>query len=150
MVRGIFLFSTVLFAVVCFALPAQAQVTGKDRLIHADKNRDGVVDQKEMNKEKQRERMQKADTNCDGVLSSSEKVKACSKVNTVAEKKYDANGDGWLDASEGSEYLKDKYTVIKTEGKAKVDSSLEAKYDTNKDGVIDSNEAQALKKDLEG
>jgi hypothetical protein len=132
MARVMVLLVTVFLAAVCFMLPAQADVTRQGR-----------------HKEKQCERVKKADTNCDGVLSSAEKVKARSRTNTTAEQKYDANGDGWLDATEGKEYLKDKYTVIKTDGKAKVDTQLETQYDTNKDGVIDAGEAAALKKELE-
>jgi hypothetical protein len=44
--------------------------------------------------------------------------------------------------------LKDKNTLISTQGKAKVDSALEAQYDTNKDGIIDRSEAGALQADL--
>ena len=160
MIRAIIMSVMVLFAALCFMLPAQADVTRQEKLKHADKNRDSVVDNKEMRMEKNWERShdaqvnttaeKKADTNGDGVLSSAEKVKVRSKANTEAEKKYDENDDGWLDATEGKAYLEDKYIIIKTEGKAKVDSSLEEPYDTNKDGVIDANEAQALKKHLEG
>jgi Ca2+-binding EF-hand superfamily protein len=70
------------------------------------------------------------------------------KVNTPIEKKYDANGDGWLQPDEVREMLKDKQAIIKTHGKAKVDTELEARYDANGDGIIDANEAKAMAGDL--
>ena len=70
------------------------------------------------------------------------------RVNTKTEKKYDKNGNGWLEPAEVKEMLQDKYTIVKTEGKAIVDTPLEAEYDTNKDGVIDSDEAVAMADDI--
>jgi len=70
------------------------------------------------------------------------------KVSNNVEKKYDSNGDGYLQPQECKEMLKDKQTIINTNGKAKVDSAVEAEYDTNKDGVIDAKEAEALKEAL--
>ncbi|MFA6385055.1 MAG: hypothetical protein WCY10_06810 [Candidatus Omnitrophota bacterium] len=100
--------------------------TKAEKFEHADKNDDGKVDRKEMKMERRFEAKQK------------------SEVNTAVEKRYDANNDGVINPAEAKEMLKDKYTLISTEGKAKVDSPLEAQYDTNQDGVIDSSEAAAL------
>ena len=161
--------------------------TPADKFKHADKNKDGVVDKKEMHTEKKWEQKQhsnvntwwekRADTNGDGKVDASEAAAwkklekerldlnndgvidakerrlswrhARSRVNTALEKKYDANGDGWLEPAEVKEMLKDKYTLIKTHGKAKVDTDLEAEYDTNGDGVIDANEAEVMKQDTQ-
>ena len=126
---------------------------------HADRNKDGVVDKREFRMEKQweqkQERLKKtgADLNGDGVISPREKRlkwrhEHCN-VNTPLEKKYDENGDGWLQPQETKEFLKDRYTLIKTNGKAAVDSPIEKEYDTNEDGIIDAQEAEALKEDLQ-
>jgi Ca2+-binding EF-hand superfamily protein len=161
--------------------------TPEEKYKHADKNKDGVVDKKEMHMEKQWEQKQrskvntrwekKADTNGDGIVDANEasaweklekeqldlnndgiidaKEKRLywqhsrAKVNTAIEKKYDANGDGWLEPAEAKEMLKDKQVLIKTHGKAKVDTALEAEYDTNGDGVIDAKEAEAMKQDTQ-
>ena len=155
-------------------------------MYHADKNKDGVVDRKELTKEKQWEKNKKAsantwwekraDTNNDGKVSSEElsawkKLKkekidlnndgvidakerrlswrhAKSRVNTEVEKKYDANGDGWLEPAEVKQLLTDKHTIIKTRGKARVDTELESEYDANNDGVIDLPEAKIMHHDL--
>jgi len=73
---------------------------------------------------------------------------ARARVNTGVEKKYDKNSDGWLEPAEAKEMLRDKYTIVKTEGKAVVDTPLEADYDTNNDGVIDPKEAEAMADDI--
>jgi Ca2+-binding EF-hand superfamily protein len=154
---------------------------------YMDKNKDGVVDKKEIQVEKKSEQKQssevntrwekKADTNGDGIVDANEaaswgKLKkerldlnndgvidawekrlywknSSTRVNTTVEKKYDKNGDDWLEPAEAQEMLKDKYTLIRTHGKAKVDTDLEAEYDTNGDGVIDANEAEAMKQDTQ-
>jgi hypothetical protein len=164
---------------------ALAQPSRAAKLKHADKNKDGVVDRKEMHMEKAWEHKQgakvntwwerRADTNNDGVVDSTElsswkqfekesldlnndgvvdakERRLCwkharSRVNTALEQKYDKNGDGWLEPAEAKEMLKDRYTLIKTQGQAKVDSAVEEEYDTNNDGVIDASEAEAMKED---
>jgi hypothetical protein len=92
---------------------------------HADKNKDGVVDQKEIVMEKK------------WVY----KNKHQYKVNTPVEVKYDKNKNGWIDPSESKELLKDRYILIMTDGQARVDTVIEAEYDINKDGIIDKEEA---------
>lgn len=94
------------------------------RLKHMDKDGDGVIDAKERNLWWLHRRW---------------------KVDTELEKKYDKDGDGWLNGEEARELLKDRWTLIATDGKAKVDSAIEKEYDANGDGVIDKEEADALK-----
>ena len=66
-------------------------------------------------------------------------------MNTPLEKKYDADGNGWLSKSETIALLKDRLRVITTRGRAKVHTPLEKEFDTNGDGVIDRSEAEAMK-----
>jgi hypothetical protein len=104
------------------------------RFEHADRNDDGVVDRKEMHMEKNWERKQW--------------VKNRARVNNPVEVKYDKNGDGWLEPAETKEMLKDRYEVIKTDGKAKVNTAVEAQYDTNNDGILDAKEAHEMLEDI--
>lgn len=118
----------------------------------ADTNNDGKVDDSELSAWKQLTK-ERIDLNNDGVIDPKER-RLCwrhgrSKVNTALEQKYDANGDGWLEAAEVKELLKDRAQIIKTEGKAKVDSGIEEEYDANNDGVIDASEAGEMKGDCE-
>ena len=163
MYKKIFLSTLILLVSGClvYALAIAAQPTQAEKFKHADRNKDGVVDKKEMHMEKDWKKQQrskvntgwekKADTNKDGIVDSNElvnwksSIQVRSQVNTAVEKRYDTNSDGWIDATEAKELLKDKYTIIKTHGKAKVDTQIEAQYDTNGDGVIDANEAEAFK-----
>lgn len=122
-----------------------------------DVNGDGVIDRREAHAlrvalgeraivDKQWEKI--ADRNKDGKVDAHEaKVfwrKHKSKVDTPIEKKYDADGNGWLSGSEAKKMLGDLATLIKTNGKAKVNTPLEKQFDANADGIIDSAEAQAL------
>lgn len=117
----------------------------------ADTDGNGTVDNNELTawKNLQKERI---DLNNDGTIDAKERRlcwrHAKSKVNTAVEKKYDENGDGWLEPEETKKMLSDKHTLIKTEGRAKVDSEIEAEYDANGDGIIDGSEANALKEDI--
>jgi hypothetical protein len=65
------------------------------------------------------------------------------------EKKYDADGDGWLTGDEAKEYMKDRLRLIHTNGRAKVDTDIEKEFDANGDGIIDRSEAQAIRDALE-
>jgi Ca2+-binding EF-hand superfamily protein len=121
-----------------------------------DVNGDGVIDRREAHAlrvalgeraivDKQWEKI--ADRNKDGKVDAHEaKVfwrKHKSKVDTPIEKKYDADGNGWLSGSEAKKMLGDLATLIKTNGKAKVNTPLEKQFDANADGIIDSAEAHA-------
>jgi len=159
--------------VVLIALLFLAGIAEAEKFKRADKNKDGIVDVKEKQAAKKHKkkagqnknevinedeiaawkklRMEKMDLNRDGKIDADEKriswrhVK--SRANTAIKKKYDLNGDGWLDQQEAKKLLKDKYEIIKTKGEAKVDTNIEEGYDTNEDGVIDSEEAEAIKED---
>jgi Ca2+-binding EF-hand superfamily protein len=118
----------------------------------ADTNKDGRVDAGELSAWRILER-ERLDLDGDGVISPRER-RCCwmhvrSRVNTSLESTYDENGDGWLQPDEVKELLKDRYTLIKTQGKARVDSPIEEEYDTDGDGIIDDKEAGALIEDLE-
>jgi len=133
-----------------------------ERSTRVDRNRDGVVDRKEIVMEHKLEQKQRAKVNTpaekkldrdhDGIVEPEEArlgwKKARAKVNTPVEQRYDKNGNGWLEPDEAREMLKDKALLIKTKGRAKVDTELEAKYDTNNDGVLDPDEAAAMEEDL--
>ena len=142
------------------------------RLQHADRNKDGVVMPREMNAEKRFEKLADAngdgkvepaevrayryrviDVNHDGKITVEERrayyVSWKRVVNTEAEKKYDANGDGYLEWPEAREFLKDRLTIINTDGKAIVNTDIEREFDDNGDGVIDRSEAAELKEALD-
>ncbi len=114
----------------------------------ADANGDGKVDVKELRVF----HVSKMDVDGDGKITGIERrtywVQKRAVVNTAAEKKYDANADGYLSWEEGRELLKDRLIVINTEGKAIVNTDLEAEFDANADGIIDRAEAPALQEAL--
>ena len=64
---------------------------------------------------------------------------------TSVEKKYDANGNGYLSPVEAKELLKDRLRLVRTHGRAKVNTPLEREFDANNDGIIDRKEAEAIK-----
>ena len=187
MYKRLVLITIMVLALAVFVSQASAKPPVEVRAKHADRNQDGVVDNKEIQMEKQWEQKQRAkvntwwekradtnndgkvdtdelaawkqltrerlDLNNDGVIDAKERRlswrHARARVNTALEKKYDANADGWLEPAEVKELLKDRYTLIKTNGKAKVDTAIEEDYDTNGDGVIDAGEAAAMKEDTQ-
>ena len=131
--RNRFILVVVLFLICSFPLVfAKAGKSTKFR--HADRNKDGVVDKKEMRMEHKWERRHR--------------IKNKAKVNNRIEAKYDKNGDGWLQPAEAKKMLKDKHKLIRTKGKAKVDTAVEAEYDTNKDGILDAAEAETMFEDI--
>lgn len=117
----------------------------------ADTDNDGVVEPVEA-KEMKETMKEKFDLNNDGVVDKTEKMVSWqhsrAKVNTLLEQKYDANNDGWLEPVEAKELVKDRYELIKTDGKAKADTDIEKEYDTNKDGILDQGEAKAMFNDI--
>lgn len=70
-------------------------------------------------------------------------------VNTDLERKYDANGDGYLEWPEGRELLKDRLRVVETDGRAVVNTDIEREFDADGDGVIDREEADAIREVLD-
>lgn len=133
--KSLVLLLSLLFAGVSATVFAEVnEPTKAEKFEHADKNDDGAVDKKEMHMEKNWEQNKAAENR--------------SLVNSPVEKRYDRDGNGWLDSKETKALLKDKYTIIQTDGKAKVNTAIETKYDANKDGVIDAAEAEAMQTDM--
>lgn len=117
--------------------------------VQADTNKDGKVSRAELHAY----HLAKLDADHNGVITVEErrahwKLKHA-VVDTPAEKRYDTNGDGYLSWDEGREFLKDRLTLIKTNGRAAVSNEMELEFDTNKDGVIDRDEAVGLKAALD-
>ncbi len=110
----------------------------------ADGNADGKVDAKEL----RTYHMKVMDGDGNGKITAEERkrywVEKHAVVDTVVEKKYDANKDGYLTWDEGREMMKDRARIIETEGRALVTSELEMEFDANADGIIDRTEAPAL------
>lgn len=110
----------------------------------ADANADGNVDVKEL----RLYHVKVMDSDGDGKITVVERkmywMKKHAVVNTMVEKKYDANADGYLTWDEGREMMKDKARIIETDGRALVSNDLEMEFDANADGVIDRSEAPAL------
>ena len=115
----------------------------------ADANGDGRVEPAE----RRAYRLQVIDINHDGIITVEERrayyVSWKRVVNTDAERKYDANGDGYLEWPEAREFLKDRLTIINTDGKAIVNTDIEREFDENGDGVIDKEEAAAVREALD-
>ena len=98
------------------AAPGKAKVDTKWEK-KADKNRDGIVDPKEMRRRRQAIK------------------KGKSEVDTGWEKKADKNQDGIIDAKELENWRqRDK------KRKSKVDTRWEKKADKNRDGIVDAKE----------
>ena len=130
----VLLISLLLVGVSTTVFAEVSEPTKAEKFEHADKNDDGAVDNKEIHMEKKWEQKKAAENR--------------SFVNSPAEKRYDIDGNGWLDSKETKALLKDKYAIIQTDGKAKVNTAIETKYDANKDGVIDAAEAEAMQNDM--
>ena len=111
----------------------------------ADRNKDGKVGPRE-----HRAFVHKSmDKNNDGRVDLKERAgywsAAKSGVNTPLEKKYDADGDGWLTGDEAREFMRDRLRLIRTDGRAKVSNPLERRFDADGDGIIDRDEAEAIR-----
>jgi len=157
---------------VCFS-SAPAQNPGKAaRKAHADRNKDGQVDGKEMKMEKNWEKTKakvdkpweaKADANKDGVVQPVEAkgyFRAKSVVDRPWEEKADANSDGKVDWKEVKVYHK---TQMDSDGngavsveerrsywvktKSFVNTEIEKKYDKDSDGYLNWEEGRELLKD---
>lgn len=115
----------------------------------ADTDHDGRVEPVEA----RAHRLQVIDVNKDGSISVEERRAYYGSwkrvVSNDAERKYDANGNGSFEWPEAREYLKDRLTIINTDGKAIVDSDIEREFDDNRDGVIDGVEAAQIKEALD-
>lgn len=115
----------------------------------ADANGDGKVEPAEA----RIYRTQIIDINRDGTITVEERRGYYASwkrvVNTDAERKYDANGDGYLEWPEARKFLEDRLTIINSDGKAIVNTDIEREFDDNGDGVIDRNEAIELKEALD-
>lgn len=124
-------------------------VVNTPREKRADANGDGKVEPAEF----RAYRLQVIDVDKDGTITVEERRAYYGSwkrvVNTDAEKKYDANGDGYLEWPEARKFLQDRLTIINTDGKAIVNTDIERDFDDNGDGVIDAIEAADLKDLLE-
>jgi len=111
----------------------------------ADTDGDGRVSVKEL----RTHRHTVMDKDGNGKINAKERrmfwLKKKSKVNTAYEKKYDADGNGYITGDEAKELLRDRLRIINTHGRAIVNTDLEREYDANGDGVIDVEEAKAIK-----
>jgi len=133
-------------ALVCFVSVALAAKPGSAaRFRHADRNKDGVVDKKEIRMEKNWEHKQsskvntwwekRADTNGDGKVDVGE-LDAWKKL---TKERIDLNGDGEIDAKERR--------LCWRHARSKVNTAIEQKYDTNGDGWLEPSEVKEMLKD---
>lgn len=109
-----------------------------------DTNDDGVVDRSEIE--------DRYDRNDDGKITPQEARTALqrqqAKVSNPFERRYDADGNGWISHQERREMAKAKLRLIDTHGKAKVDTPWERTFDKNNDGVINRQEAVLMRNAL--
>ena len=68
------------------------------------------------------------------------------KANTPLEVKYDANRDGYIDWVEAKLLLRNRLTIIDTDGQVIVSTDIERAFDTDNNGILDTNEAIAIRK----
>jgi EF hand len=123
-----------------------------------DKNNNGYVGRKESTEarknyienrsEVDKHWEERADKNDDGVVGKNEAARAWHHrkfhVNTALEKRYDADGNGYITTNEARSLLQAKRALVISKGQAKVDSEIEREYDTNGDGILTKQEAQAM------
>ena len=176
MKKVMFIVIAVAFYVVYLSVVGAGKPLAGVRKAHADRNKDGQVDRKEIKIEKKRQRIQrskvntpreaKADTDNDGVVEPKEAAAAKkyfrkkSVVDRPWEEKADANNDGKVDWKEIRTYHKTRMdtdnngtiTVIERRNywlktKSVVNTEYEKKYDTNGDGYLTWAEGKELLKD---
>ena len=114
--------------------------TWQQRMKHADRNKNGKIDRKEMRMEERWEEKQhsqantwwekRADTNNDGMVDSGE----LSTWKDLEKNKLDSNNDGVIDT-----YERRKCWM---HSRSKVTTALERTYDANNDGSLDTSEAK--------
>jgi Ca2+-binding EF-hand superfamily protein len=115
----------------------------------ADLNHNGKVDASEL----RTFHLTHLDVNHDGIITPAEHraywLQNRAVADTMLEKRYDANGDGYLNWIEARAMFKDRKIIIATNGKAIVSNDIELAFDANKDGVIDRDEAALLQAALD-
>jgi len=161
-------------AVSLFFLVSVAEAGQKDaKFKHADKNKDGAIDKKEMHMEKDWENKKKekakkifkeADANKDGVVDEAEinNWKPSKKANSWWKKKADTNNDGVVSEEEVAAWKKlcNEKMDLNGDGKidekekrkcwrhakSKVNTKVEKQFDANQDGWLDESEVKAMLK----
>lgn len=140
MLRKLLLIVTILLVSCSICqLDAQAQ-RGRQKFRHTDRNRDGVIDKKEVQMEKRWEHQHR------------------SEVNTWWESRADADKDGKVDADELSDWKDLQKTRVDLDGdgeisakerrlcwrhaRSRVNTSLESEYDDDGDGWLEPEEAK--------
>ena len=145
MLRRFFIILIILFMVsFVLQLDALAQKKGP-KFRHADRNKDGTVDKKEMHMEKKWEQKQKtkvhtwwekrADTNNDGRVDADE----LATWKKLKKERIDLNNDGTIDAKERR--------LCWRNARSRVNTPLEKKYDEDSDGWLEPAEVKELLKD---
>ena len=148
MFRKMFLGIFMVLVLACLVSLVLAQPPKPPKVVkfkHADRNKDGTVDKKEMQVEKKWEQKQRskvntwwekrADTNSDGKVSADE----LSSWKKLEKERIDLNNDGVIDAKERR--------LCWRHGRSRVNTALEQKYDTNSDGWLEPAEVKELLKD---
>jgi len=128
-----------------FASNIAAQPPKGVKFKHADRNKDAVVDEKEMHMEKKWEQKQRAkpntwwekraDTNNDGKVDTNE----LSAWKKLEKERIDLNNDGVIDAKERR--------LCWRHARSRVNTPLEKKYDANADGWLEPTEVKEMLKD---
>jgi len=166
MVRRILVF--VILLVMAFPFMAAAKQVGSEvKFKHADRNKDGVIDRKEMHMEKEwehRQRVREAEAGGNVTQTENElRHRQRSRVNTWWEKRADTNNDGVVDSNELSAWKKlEKERIdLNNDGvidakerrlcwrhaRSKVNKPIEAKYDKNSNGWLEPDEVKAMLRD---
>ena len=66
-------------------------------------------------------------------------------VKQWAERKYDVNGEKYLQPAEARKLLIDRYQNLKNAYNPRVKTSVEAQYDINNNGILEPAEVEAIK-----